>query len=33
MRKKGLLVSGYAQPAYEVPRRKMQQNIIARWKV
>lgn len=33
MRKKGLLVSGYAQPAHEVPRRKMQQNIIARWKV
>ena len=33
MRKKGILVSGYAVPPHTVPRRKMQQHIIARWKM
>lgn len=33
MRKKQITVSSYAVPPNQVPRRKMDQHIIARWKV
>lgn len=33
MRKEGVLVSGYAVPAKDVPRRKRSQYIIARWQL
>lgn len=33
MRRKGITVCGYAVPRRQVPRRKMQQHIIARWKL
>jgi len=31
MRKKGIIVSDYALPSAEVPRRRLKQHIVDRW--